>query len=137
MPKGGIIPRRGARGPDRAAEVQPELKLPFAMHGAEPLFRWLMDTAADTKEIESCIYSTLLDLKDLATATNDQLANIAELLENLKSARSDADRGESTPQRETVSSSDDVAHPSAETRADKPKLEYGPDGLPTSIERTD
>ncbi len=44
---GGII--RRSRDP---STPRPEITLPFGMKGAEPLFKWLMDTAKETKEIQ-------------------------------------------------------------------------------------
>lgn len=61
---GGII--RRSRDP---STPRPEITLPFGMKGAEPLFRWLMDTAKETKEIQFDIHA--------------QLVRIAEILEHI------------------------------------------------------
>lgn len=46
MPEGNIIRRPNSQEPAR-----PTIKLPFGLHGAEPIFTYLMDTAAETLRV--------------------------------------------------------------------------------------
>jgi len=161
MSPGGILSRRRPGASEDKAGPRPGLQLPTLMRGAEPLFQWLMDTAADTKELESQVLATLLDIKDqdakILEATVDsfvQLTNIFELLDQQRdaSAPTEPDGGRAA---ETESRGKTPAPPKlledpaegpenagkdppsgvegADDPATPPPLELGKDGLPKTI----
>ena len=69
------------------------------MRGAEPIFRWLMDTAAETKAIEADIHNAIQDLVEATLLLSDLLRVIADDLEESNFARSDANPSGESPEK--------------------------------------
>ena len=68
----GIVSRRRDAGATRET-IRPELKLPFALRGAEPIFNYMMDVAADTKAITEAYLESQEETNALLMEIRDEL----------------------------------------------------------------
>jgi hypothetical protein len=69
---GGIVSRRTGTNAPRET-IRPELKLPFGLRGAEPIFAYMMDMAADTKAITEAYLEATEETNAILSEIRDEL----------------------------------------------------------------
>ena len=80
----GEIRRRVQRQP--GGTVTAKLELPYMLRGAEPIFRIMIDTAADAKEVQLDVRDVIEKLLEATKEQNELLKVIAASLEESRSS---------------------------------------------------